>query len=63
MLYNRPCHYVLRPRRSHVFAHKGGSKNSLKELEKKATATPKIATLLTTLAFSGDVKAPYALAT
>jgi len=44
-------------------AHKGGSKNSLKELEKKATATPKMATLLITLAFSGDVKALYALAT
>lgn len=30
--------------------------NSLQELEKKATATPKTATLLTMLAFSDDVK-------
>jgi len=41
--------------------HNGGSKNSLQELEKNATATPKTAILLTTLAFSGEVKVLYAL--
>jgi len=34
--------------------------NSLQELEKNATATPKMATLLTTLAFSGEVRVWYA---
>jgi len=41
--------------------YNGGSKNSLQELEKNATATPKTAMLLTTLAFSGEVKVLYAL--
>jgi len=41
--------------------YNGGSKNSLQELEKNATATPNTAMLLTTLAFSGEVKLLYAL--
>jgi len=45
----------------HVY--RGGNRNSLHELEKNATATPKIAILLTTVAFSGDVKELYALET
>jgi len=45
------------------FLHKGGNKYSLHELEKNATATPKMATLLTTLAFSAEVKLLYTLAT
>lgn len=36
--------------------HRGGSMNSLQGLEKNATATPKMAMLLTTLEFSGEVK-------
>jgi len=36
--------------------YKGGRRNSLQELEKNAIATPNTATLLTTLAFSGEVR-------
>jgi len=48
-------------RRPYSPFYNGGSRNSLHELEKNATATPKTATLLTTLAFSGEVKVLYAL--
>jgi len=44
-----------------VDIYNGGSKNSLQELEKNATATPNTAMLLTTLEFSGEVTVLYAL--
>lgn len=54
-------HIVVGPRpftysQTNVPYYKGGRRNSLQELEKNATATPNTATLLTTLAFSGEVR-------
>jgi len=48
---------------TNVDPYSGGSKNSLHELEKNATAIPNTAMLLTTLAFSGEVRVLYALET